>query len=537
MKGDFARVTFDPTLHYSQVLHQQGRVLLEADWNEQGAIQLYLLRTLISDLVGACWAAGEGFMITKSGAGLEDWTLSPGHFYVDGLLCVNGRACTLEEQPYRQTPDDGWDGTSAFDDVSGPCWLWLDAWERHLSCVEAPSINDSALGGIDTASRAQVVWQVRSLQQDAVDALIQEARGVSGPRDDASDAEIDAYLGNPSNDCEYVRRVLGLRARFACPRLRASLGQVEAEADACIIAPDARYRGCENQLYRVEIHRGGKPGDGNDGGATFKWSRENGSTIFPVVAAPTVVESANAEENGKHYKIKLANLGRDARLGLAVGDWVELLDDDLTLAQRALPLLRVVDIGSAERSVTVLAPASSYTITVQMDRHPLLRRWDQRKDANVEGTCDVQEDTDFELEDGVHVAFEPGGLYANGDYWLIPARVAGNGMLDWPHEQDGGPAAVDARGLHHVAVLGSVDANGGYTECCCRWPTLCSLLEKGRKGDDRATRPNVAPDAASTTKRVVPLEKLIEVRTAKPGPASKVPKRARTATRTSRKPK
>ena len=44
MKGDFARVTFDPSRHYSQVFQQQGRVLLEADWNEQAHIQLHLLR-------------------------------------------------------------------------------------------------------------------------------------------------------------------------------------------------------------------------------------------------------------------------------------------------------------------------------------------------------------------------------------------------------------------------------------------------------------------------------------------------------------
>jgi hypothetical protein len=30
------------------------------------------------------------------------------------------------------------------------------------------------------------------------------------------------------------------------------------DSDPCIVSPEARYRGAENLLYRVEIHTGGK---------------------------------------------------------------------------------------------------------------------------------------------------------------------------------------------------------------------------------------------------------------------------------------
>ncbi len=46
MKGDFSRLTFDPRKNFSSVLMQQGRVQLDADWNEQGAILLHYVRTL-----------------------------------------------------------------------------------------------------------------------------------------------------------------------------------------------------------------------------------------------------------------------------------------------------------------------------------------------------------------------------------------------------------------------------------------------------------------------------------------------------------
>jgi photosystem II stability/assembly factor-like uncharacterized protein len=54
MKGDFSRWTFDRKHHYNAVLKQQGRVELDADANEQAAIQGYRDRTTTRDVVGPC---------------------------------------------------------------------------------------------------------------------------------------------------------------------------------------------------------------------------------------------------------------------------------------------------------------------------------------------------------------------------------------------------------------------------------------------------------------------------------------------------
>src|SRR4051812_48263720 len=65
MRGDFTRDTFDPSKHYSRVLMQQGRVQLDADWNEQTSILLHYMRALGRDLFGphAGPAQGAGFEI------------------------------------------------------------------------------------------------------------------------------------------------------------------------------------------------------------------------------------------------------------------------------------------------------------------------------------------------------------------------------------------------------------------------------------------------------------------------------------------
>src|SRR5258707_5727923 len=102
--------------------------------------------------------------------------------------------------------------------------------------------------------------------------------------------------------CHPPRGLLGARAKRG-----------EGPADPCTIAPDASYRGPENQLYRVEIHTGnlGAP----TAVPTFKWSRENGSVVFPI------------ESGGGTNSVVLETLGRDERFGLREGDWVEIQDD------------------------------------------------------------------------------------------------------------------------------------------------------------------------------------------------------------------
>ncbi len=60
MKGDFSRLTFDRKKHYSDVLLQQGRVLLDADWNEQQRITRYRAETETADAIGPSGVPATG---------------------------------------------------------------------------------------------------------------------------------------------------------------------------------------------------------------------------------------------------------------------------------------------------------------------------------------------------------------------------------------------------------------------------------------------------------------------------------------------
>ncbi len=89
MKGDFSRESFDPDRDYSRVLLQQGRVLLDADWNEQVAILLHRLEQLTRDMIGPYGGPADdcGFEIIPEPA--CDFRIGTGRYYVRGLPCEN----------------------------------------------------------------------------------------------------------------------------------------------------------------------------------------------------------------------------------------------------------------------------------------------------------------------------------------------------------------------------------------------------------------------------------------------------------------
>src|SRR5688572_6185372 len=89
MYGDFSRDSFDRTKHFRRVLIQQGRVLLDSDFNEQAAILLHYTEELTKALIGPFAAVADGFDVTTVDLIKRPpkVTLANGCYFVDGLLC------------------------------------------------------------------------------------------------------------------------------------------------------------------------------------------------------------------------------------------------------------------------------------------------------------------------------------------------------------------------------------------------------------------------------------------------------------------
>jgi hypothetical protein len=455
MKGDFTRDSFDPSKDFTRVMMQQGRVQLDADWNEQVAIFWEFWRNFTADVLGphagperncgfSILAPGDFPLPPESGMTQQeqdrlkgkleesgDFLIGAGHYYVEGMRCTNPEHVTYCNQP-------GLPGCPPLDNkLRRPFLIYLDVWERHITDVEDDTIREVALLDADTCTRAKLVWQVRSFELHEDD----RSRKV---------------------DCGWVREEwpelvhhwqAGHRGRL---RARAGRASDNPSLEPTVVSPASSYRGPGNQLYRLEIHQGGTVAGGNN--PTFKFSRENGSVIFPVLTVAGTI-------------VTVANLGLNATPSLAAGDWVELVDDDYVLQNRAEPLLQVEKVDSSKTQVTLKAPAAS-TVGQNPAKHPLLRRWDQKQgDPNrgglelVDGAAVIKEgDEDkfwWTLENGVQIQFrksdEP-AHYRTGDYWLIPARVATGDVL-WP-VRNGSPEAMGPHGVeHHYAPLAIVAFN------------------------------------------------------------------------------
>lgn len=430
MKGDFSRLTFDPKKQYTRVLMQQGRVQLDADWNEQTAILLHHLRTLGADLIGPFGGPanpdgtpGDGFRLgalrNADGTPMAgDFVLLAGRYYVDGILCENPG-----DLNYSNTPGNPLPGKLA----AGANLLYLDVWERHVTYLQDEILREVALGGADTATRAQVVWQVRATPVKA------DAKGAF-----TCQAARRAWAGWVEQWQPAQRGRLKAQARPGTPD----------DTNPCLASPDARYRG-ENQLYRVEVHSGGAAGT-----ATFKWSSDNGSIVYPVVRS--------LEKGSGTTTVTLERLGLDDKSDLMQGDWVEIADNQEDLRDGIDPLLQVDKIDPDKILVTLKGvPVSN----IGDDKSPLLlRRWDHRRSVSktkpsASGVFPVTEGQWIDLENGVQIFFAPAEkgaeTYRSGDYWLIPARVA-TGDVEWPGPAND-PAALPPFGVrHHYAPLGIV---------------------------------------------------------------------------------
>jgi hypothetical protein len=416
MSGDQTRFTHQPRKRYSGVLMQQGRVQLDADWNEgvESAARRWELQAI--DTFGGSavpQTTATAFELTALAGPPPDLAIGVGRFYVDGLLAevLPDEAFTYLHQPFLPEPEP-------FADVDGPNGIaYLDVWKREVTYVEDPEILDVALGGPDTATRVQIVWQVK----------------LHGTGQTVATCGTDLNALFPPSGGRLSSRVI------APP----------PDDNPCIISPSGGFRGLENRLYRIEIHT---PGDAAT--ARFKWSRDNGSIVSTV---------GGIAVSGTQTTLTVARIGRDEVLRFRANDWVEVLDDHRELMGLPGVMARVV------------APPDEANLTIRLDRalplagpggfatnpdelaarHTRVKRWDQSLGVDANGLLPITGGWQ-PIEEGVEVqlTLPGGGTFHAADYWVFAARTATGTVEEL--------AAAPPRGIvHHYAQLATLSGLGG----------------------------------------------------------------------------
>ncbi|MGH9944269.1 MAG: DUF6519 domain-containing protein, partial [Pyrinomonadaceae bacterium] len=527
--GDFSRHSDDPRRHYSSVLMQQGRVLLDSDWNEESAIERRRTETEARDVIGLCGVpkGSDAFKLAPTPDN-TDLSIAPGRIYVEGLLCesesalvpvslvlnssnklsvatlfadgrrwqkdewveisaankpdkklfritavdpsanvltfdgpVNDfqnagassirRAATYLTQLDYPNPEFGaafnsppqsppGDATRQLSLQDGLYLAYVDAWQREITALDDPHIREVALGGPDTTTRLKNVCQVRLLR-------------VTLPSPPSSPPQ----KGSDLLTCEMEFAEWRQLTTPGSGTLNARTKAPDAQLDPCLLPPTAGFTRLENQLYRVEVHKGGARG-----AATFKWSRDNATVR-------TKIEKIDGN------LVTVSDLGKDEVLGFAAGQWVEIVDEESALKSAPRQLAQIDKIDPATREITLKSSAAA----AAKDKQNLqLVRWDQT--GNTAQADGVQTQTGWlDLEGGVEVEFSE-GQYRAGDYWLVPARTA-TGDIEWPPFETPNlmPLPQPPLGIkHRFCRLALVEAKGGalnIRDCRHKFPPLTEI--------------------------------------------------------------
>jgi hypothetical protein len=249
MSFDLSRIRFDARRDFLGVVMQQGRVQLDADWNEWVAqlgrrLQAGSLDTFGGNVVPRI--TPDGFQIQIVGASLS---IGPGRIYVDGLLAENHgdlpnaweprlaeltgtTALDYAAQPYYPNPPALPEG--------GPHLVYVDVWQRDISALNVPDLVEKAVG-VDTTGRLQTVWQVKLLSQ------------VGGISCSTEDEDVPGWLAATAP---------------SAARLSTDTGVPDFEPDPCQVPGPHRRRLGHRHLQVVAGQRhGGVAGDADQSSA------------------------------------------------------------------------------------------------------------------------------------------------------------------------------------------------------------------------------------------------------------------------------
>jgi hypothetical protein len=279
MRGDFSNWRNERRNNFNGVLHQQGRVLLDADWNAQTVITNDWQDTAGRDIVGAGVAAIPadaplGFKVVTAahdkGNKQVKLSVNPGRCWADGLLthlfgepvpdsaAPVTRLATYLPPPFQPAADYDASIAAGVRDA-----VVLELWREETHALQQPDLLiEPALGGPDTTERVRTAMAFRLLRLAAG-----ETCETIGPK---------------------------LRDDFnAKGHLTASLDPALVTTDDCPVVTGGGYTGFEHNLYRIEI------ADVGSGVPTsFKWSQYNGGLVGRgrFTAAPdTVAIKANLQ--------------------------------------------------------------------------------------------------------------------------------------------------------------------------------------------------------------------------------------------------
>ena len=505
------------------MLQQQGRVQVDADWNEQLAIQHHRTETESRDVIGLCGVPKQngGFKIEKTPDG-SDLTISPGRIYVDGLLCESEAtpvpvSFTRDNQTVqgnqaivttlmvddRELQPGQWVEISAAS--KPPKLLQITAVSKGVLTF-SEDITDYRIAGAAVRRVATYITQPDYPNPDFTTPLTSPLPSPPGSPPggfqrlrlsdgaylvylDAWQREITALddprirevaLGGPDTatrlktvwQVKFLRVTIRGEGQATCETPFNEWNDLTApgtgKLNARTKAPEDTKNPCllpPSAGYRRlenQLYRVEVHTGGPRDAATFKWSRDN-----------AMVETRVEKIAGNN--VTVSDMGKDEVLGFANGQWVEVVDDESELKAATRQLAQIDSLDPALRKITMKQSLAALENRARLK----LRRWDQNGNTATANGVKVTADW-IDLEGGIQVQFSEGN-YKSGDYWLIPARTA-TGEIEWPPFEipNTQPIPQPPAGIkHHYCRLALAVVNDGVpnvtADCRELFPPLTDI--------------------------------------------------------------
>ncbi|MFL6201386.1 MAG: DUF6519 domain-containing protein [Thermoanaerobaculia bacterium] len=414
MKTQISRDSFKSDKRYSGVYLQQGRMITDADWNEETEISRRRLDDALADTVTSGVPRDNGLKL-EAVAG-QPLRVRRGRVYaggagalVTGTLADPAQPFGLNQQADLPLPDG----------VTPPATgyrLYVDVWERAVTSLEDPEqLRDAAFHGADTAARTQTMAQLKWCSG-------------GNPAVDPESPAVNPRMGD-------AKLTLTLRSQLA------GLDPCDPCAREITIPPRVG-----NYLFRLEVHAV-EGGPKNPTRVVLKWSSENGAEAHAVGTEP-------ADFKGSDWVYEYFTTRTEKHLGVH-------------LAGGITPLA-----GELVEGFPAAAP-TGFPFVRRWDGYCSLRRQGNQWSLQDGRERGVDLSTGSAADADGHVAFGNNGLGAQlstltldlglssqtsfvaGDYWLAPVRESvdepGDVVLD-----DAPPIGI----RHSYLLLATIDAAG-----------------------------------------------------------------------------
>ncbi len=443
---DITRNLLQPGKHYVGARMQQGRPILDSDWNEDAALEAEDLRTTLLDITGAYGSSNAGFHVSGvqpqwvlsaqgQSVGTYDFEVGAGSFFVGGIRVETESGESFLDQPdwlMLREAASNLPVKPMIDDLalSGGIrhdLVYLHVWEQPVSVVEDGELRERAQGGGDSSTRVRRMHRV------------EVACGVSSESPDLALAEALSALTNEAG--VYEPSTGELRSQ-----IRMGISPVTQGGDPCGSQQIGGYVGHENQAIRIELR----------GPRSFTWGFCNASPLYRVEALSST-------------RIRLVTQPRDELLRPRADQIVEILPASAMLsngehtAELHGQLARVVtgyNPKTGEIEIDTELPTTWTTSSTQTSAtgtstnlwtapQLFMRVWDRGSDVTSPLEIPFVSHQPVPLgHTGLQATFL--GVGRTGDFWVVAARKTTPKQV-WPWELLQGVAPQGTR--HYYAPL------------------------------------------------------------------------------------